>query len=427
MPMRTIQINHIAKTEGHADFFGALLGGDFAEAKVQTTEGARLIEGILLGRKYFEAPIVTARVCGVCPVVHNLTSIKALEQALNIKATPEIVLLRKMMECAQIIHSHVAHTFFFSLPDLSGDVDNFTLVKKYPKEAEAALAVRHFGVELCRIIGGRAIHPINSVVGGFNVEPDFGEVKDLVGQTEEMIRRMNGILDFMWKFSIPKFERPTNYISLKRKGEYAIYDGKIYFSDNKDYDTAEAFLRDVREITAPHERVKRVEHLGQPFMVGALARLNNNSDELQPAARTAWRNLGLKLPCYNSFINIFAQIIEIIHCLAEIKSLFEKYARLRAKRGFEARLKVSFKPNPGKGIGIMEAPRGLLYHEYELDKEGNILHCNIITPTAMFLANLEADLAALLPQLKNASDAKQKALIKMLIRAYDPCISCATH
>jgi len=425
--MKTIQINHIAKTEGHSDFFGALLGGDFAEAKMQTKEGARLIEGILLGRKYFEAPIVTARVCGVCPVVHNLTSIKALEQALNVKVTPEIVLLRKIMECGQIIHSHVAHTFFFSLPDLVGEVDNFNLVKKYPKQAEDALAIRHFGVEVCRIIGGRSVHPINSVVGGFNVEPEFGELKYTVDHAEEMIKRMSGLLDFFWKFSIPKFERPTNYISLKQKGDYAIYDGKIYFSDSQAYDTAEGFLGDVRELTQPHERVKRVEHLGQPFMVGALARLNNNADELRPAAQAEWRKLKLKLPCYNSFINIFAQVVEVIHCLEEIKSLFEEHARLRAKRGFETRLKVSFKPNPGKGIGVMEAPRGLLYHEYELDKEGNILHCNIITPTAMFLANLEADLSALLPQIKNAPEAKQKALIKMLIRAYDPCISCATH
>lgn len=425
--MKTIQINHISKMEGHSDFFGALLGGDFAEAKMQTTEGARLIEGILLGRKYFEAPIVTARVCGVCPTVHNLTAIKAMEQALNVKATPEIILLRKIMECGQIIHSHVAHTFFFSLPDLSGDVDNFSLVRKYPKQAEDALAVRHFGVEVCRIVGGRSVHPINSVVGGFNVEPDFDELKYTADHADEMIKRMSELLDFFWRFSVPHFARPTNYISLKQKGEYAIYDGKIYFSDNRVYDTAESFLRDVSELTEPHERVKRVEHLGQPFMVGALARLNNNCDELQPAARSAWRKLGLKLPCYNSFINIFAQIIEIIHCLEEVKSLFEKYARLRAKRGFAGRLKVQFEPNPGNGIGIMEAPRGLLYHEYELDKEGSILHCNIITPTAMFLANLEADLAALLPQMKNAPEAKQKALIKMLIRAYDPCISCATH
>ena len=299
--------------------------------------------------------------------------IKALEQALNVRATPEIVLLRKIMECGQIIHSHMAHVFFFSLPDLSGDDNNFDLVKKYPRQAEYALAVRHFGVEVCRVIGGRSVHPINSVVGGFNVEPDFGELKYTIEHADEMMKRISGLLGFLWKFSIPKFERPTNYISLKRKGDYAIYDGKIYFSDSRVYDTAEGFLRDVRELTQPHERVKRVEHLGQPFMVGALARLNNNFDELQPAARAAWRKLKLKLPCYNSFVNIFAQIIEIIHCLEEIKSLFERYARQRARRGFESRLKVPFKPNPGKGIGIMEAPRGLLYHEYELDKEGNIL------------------------------------------------------
>src|SRR3989338_5570292 len=178
--MKTIEINHIAKTEGHLSFVGALIDSDFAEARIETEEGARLIEGIMLGRKFFEAPIITARICGICPIVHNLTSIKAMEQALNIKITPEIIVLRKMLINAQWIHSHALHAFFLSFTDLVGISNNFDFVKKYPKEVETALELRDWGVQISRIIGGRTVHPINSVVGGFNVEPDFAELNVLM-------------------------------------------------------------------------------------------------------------------------------------------------------------------------------------------------------------------------------------------------------
>lgn len=426
--MKTIKINHIAKTEGHLNFAGALVDGDFAEARIETEEGARLIEGILLNRKYYEAPVITARICGVCPIVHNLTSIKALEQALNIKATLEIVILRKILINAQWIHSHALHAFFLSFPDLIGLSDNFDFVKKYPKEAALALAVRDFGVRLAKSIGGRAIHPINSVIGGFNVEPEFDELAEIISQSDEILQKAEKMFNFISKKRPLKFERPANYVSLNNRGaEYAIYHGQICFSDNKQINSPENFLSDVEEIILPAERVKRIAHLGQPIMVGALARVNNNFAKLNPAAQAAWKTLKVKMPCYNSFYNVFAQAAEIIHNIEEINKLFAEYVRLRQKKNFRKKLKVLFKPNPGKGLAVMEAPRGILYHEYELDKQGNIIFCNIITPTAMFLANLEKDLQALLLKIKNAPDKKRDLLIKTLIRAYDPCISCATH
>lgn len=425
--MKTIAINYIAKTEGHLSFVGALIDADFAEARIETEEGARLIEGIMLGRKFFEAPIITARICGICPIVHNLTSIKALEQALNIKVTPEIIVLRKMLINAQWIHSHALHAFFLSFPDLIGITNNFDFVKKYPKEVEIALELRDYGVQLSRIIGGRTVHPINSVVGGFNVEPDFAELNELMRLNKKALAQAVKLFDFVIKQKLPKFERPTNYVSLKTIGEYAIYDGDVFFSDNNKFDNAEKFMQDVTELVLPREKVKRVQHLNRSFMVGALSRLNNNFDELNPVARQALKKLKIKLPCYNSFYNIFAQIIEIINCVEETSKLFVEYCVLRDQKNFHKKLKVQFKPNPGRGYALMEAPRGILLHEYELDPEGNIIHCNIITPTAMFLSNLEEDLGKYLLEIKGKSDEKQKQLIKTLIRAYDPCISCATH
>ncbi|NQT49273.1 Ni/Fe hydrogenase subunit alpha [Candidatus Kuenenbacteria bacterium] len=420
--MKTIKINHIAKTEGHLSFVGAMLDNNFAQAHIETEEGARLIEGILLGRKYYEAPIITSRICGVCPIVHNLTSIKAMESALNVKVTPEIILLRKILENAQIIHSHAIHAYFFSFPDIIGVSNNFNLINKFPKESKIALEVRDWGVQLARIIGGRTVHPINSVIGGFNVEPDLKELDEFMAMKDEVLKKAAQIYNFVIKYKLPKFQRPTNYVSLKSNSEYAVYDGKIYFSDNKSYDSAETFLRDVQEIVLPHEKVKRTQHLERAFMVGALARLNNSFDQLNPEAKKAWNKLKIKLPCYNSFYNILAQVVEIVNCIEELEKDYKLYKKISDKK-----LLVEVKPRSGKGYAVMEAPRGLLYHEYELNAQGNILHCNVITPTAMFLANLEKDLEQLLPQIKNYSDKKQKDLIKTLIRAYDPCISCATH
>lgn len=425
--MRTIKINHIAKTEGHLSFIGALVDGDFAQARIETEEGARLIEGILLGRKYYEAPVITSRICGICPIVHNLTSIKALESALNIKVTIEIVLLRKILINAQWIHSHALHAFFLSFPDLIGISNNFDFVKKFPRESRLALSVRNWGIELARIIGGRTVHPVNSVVGGFNVEPDIVELSRLIGEADEVLEKTQKLFSFVKEQKILHFVNPVNFASLNESGEYAIYDGKIYFSDNDTKITADQTLALIEEMVLPHERVKRVKYFNQPIMVGALARVNNGYSQLNEGARQCWDTLKLEMPCYNSFYNTFAQVVEIIHCIEEIKRLSKKYFTTQKRTGFAKRLKVKFKPNPGRGVAVMEAPRGLLFHEYELDKSGDILHCNIITPTAIFLANLENDLRVLLEENRKLSDKKLKHLIRTLIRAYDPCISCATH
>lgn len=425
--MKTIKINHIGKTEGHMSFVGALVDGDFGQARIETEEGARLIEGILLNRKYFEAPVITSRICGICPIVHNLTCIKAMEDALNIKVTPEIVVLRKMLINAQFIHSHALHAFFLAFPDLVGISNNFDFLAKYPKECNWALEMRDWAVNLARIVGGRTVHPINSVIGGFNVEPDFEELEALMDKLPEALAKAEKLFAFLVKQKNPQFINPNNFVSLRNKSEYAIYDGKVFFDDGNQLITPEQVLADLQEILTPYEKVKRVQHRGRVVFVGALARVNNNFEQLSVRAQKAWTKLKQERPCYNSFYNTHAQVVEILHNFEESARYFEEYKRLRKKPGFAKKLKIAFKPNPGRGFAVMEAPRGLLYHEYELDKEGNIIHCNIISPTTIFLNSLEKDLEVYLPTLKKLSEQKRNRLIKTLIRAYDPCISCATH
>ncbi|MBT7007186.1 Ni/Fe hydrogenase subunit alpha [Candidatus Falkowbacteria bacterium] len=420
--MKTIKINHIAKTEGHFSFVGALVGRDFASARLETEEGARLIEGILLGRKYHEAPVVTSRICGICPIVHNLTSCKSLEMALNIKVNNEIKLLRKMLINAQWIHSHSLHAFFLSFPDVVGISNNFDFLKKYPTQSKLALDVRDFGVQLSKIIGGRTVHPINSVVGGFNVVPDKNELFNLMEKSEEIIAKAEKMFNFVIQNKLPKFENPANYTTLKSKDEYAVYDGKVYFFDSKESISADKFLYDMEEHLLPYEKVKRVMHNERVVLVGALARINNNFDQLNPRAKKAWQKLKIELPCFNPFYNIWAQVVEIIHNLEEVQTLYTKFQKIKSPK-----VKIPFKVKAGKGFAVMEAPRGILYHEYELNDQGTIIHTNIISPTTIFLGQMEKDLEKFLLKHQRTSDKKREQLIKTLIRAYDPCISCATH
>jgi coenzyme F420-reducing hydrogenase alpha subunit len=421
--MRTIKIDHIGKTEGHLGFESALENGDLREARIVTMEGARLMEGLVLNRDYSDTPIIMSRVCGVCPIVHNLGAIVALENALNVKPTPDIVLLRKIFYLDQIIHGHALHVFFLSLPDFLGISNNFNLVKKYPNESKQALELRDWAIKLCDVIGGRTTHPINSVVGGFKVEPDKKSLSDLYQKIDFFIKDAIKIFKFIkLNVEIPDFENPTNFISLTDKNEYALYQGNLKFSDSGKEIPATQFASEIQEISLPYEAVKRVERFERPFFVGALARVNLNFELLNEQAKMAWKSLKVGVPCFNSFYNTFAQSVEIIHCFEELKVLLEKYLKISNPKLF-----VKFKPNAGRGVGAIEAPRGTLYHYYELNKQGVVVYSNVITPTAQFLANLEKDLESFMPQILKYSEKKQKLLIKTLIRAYDPCISCATH
>ena len=356
-----IKIDHIAKIEGHAGFTADIINGQVKKARIDIQEGARLLEGILRDRSIFEVSQIGARICGVCPVVHNLTSLKALEKALDIEVSVRTILLRKLMMMGQIINSHALHLFFFSLSDFFGTKNDLDLIKKYPKRAKDALVLRGFGNKIIEIIGGRSIHPLTPTIGGFLKMPDKKKLRNSV--------------------------------------------------------------------------IKHSYYQGKPFMVGALSRINNNANQLNPEAKKRLKSIKTTWPSFNPFYNILAQSIELIHCVGEAKKLLHQVLMkdlskndLKEKEELiEARLK-SIK-GTASGTGAIEAPRGTLYYFYEIDNRGKIINCNIITPTAQNMARLEKDLGEYLPSIMDKKTAKKEIeeKIKMLIRAYDPCITCATH
>jgi len=426
-----ICINHIAKMEGHLDFIGDILRGDVAEAKIKTTEGVRLIESILVGRKFYDAPIITARICGICPVVHSLNTLKTIEDAFKIKPSEQTVKLRKLMELCQVIHSHALHMYFLSMPDFYGVRDDVDFIKKNPTEASAAIKSREFALKILEVVAGRAIHPIACEVGGFKVLPTKKQIEQLLGMYEEAMESAMRLMLFAAKLPFPEFWREMEFAGLYQKEEYAIYDGEVKFLDGEKV-KAKNYGKVIDEYQLLDLAAKRANYKNKSFMVGALARLNINHNNLNKEARKVVKDLKLKFPIYNTFANVFAQAVELVHSIETAGDILKDLVKtLKQEESKANKLKLISNANPkGKttiGYSVMEAPRGILYDMIEINADGIITKADIITPTVQFLNNIEEDLKVYLPNLKKLKAGEREQKIKTLIRAYDPCISCATH
>ncbi len=426
-----IVINHLAKMEGHADFVGDIMDGNVAEARIKTTEGVRLIEGILVGRKFYDVPIITSRICGICPVVHSLNTIKCIENAFDLKVSEQTIKLRKLMEISQIIHSHALHMYFLSMPDFYGVKDDLEFIKKHPTQAQSAITSRSFALKILDTIAGRAIHPIACEVGGFKVLPQKRQLEELLSTWEEAMEAAFDLMVFALKMPIPDFYRKQEYACLYHKKEYAIYDGDIKFSSNKIVTPAN-YSKVIDEYELLAQAAKRANFKGKSFMVGALARLNINHNNLSPQALRVVRDIKLEFPINNTFYNILAQAIELIHATETAGILLKDLIKtIKFEESLNKKLNIIAAGNPKNkvttGYSVMEAPRGILFDMLRIDENGQVIKADIITPTVQFLNNIENDLKIYIPDLKNLPQEKLHAKIKTLIRAYDPCISCATH
>ena len=429
-----IKIDHIAKIEGHAGFTADIVNGQVKKARIDILEGARLLEGILRDRSLFEVSQIGARICGVCPVVHNLTSLKALEKALDIEVSERTILLRKLMMMGQIINSHALHLFFFSLSDFFGAKNDLDLIKKYPERAKDALELRSFGNKIIEIIGGRSIHPLTPTIGGFLKMPDKKKLAVVFEKCDEAEKSAQNLASLFLGLKYPEFIRTAPYVSLNNTKEYAFYGDLVKISGEKKESPTE-FLKIVQEHQLQNSVVKNSYYQGKPFMVGALSRINNNASQLNPEAKRRLKSIRTTWPSFNPFYNILAQSIELIHCVEEAKKLLHQVLLKDLSKNdlaekeiiIDARIK-SIKKSVS-GAAAIEAPRGTLYYFYEIGPFGKIKNCNIITPTSQNMARLEKDLEDYLPKIigKKTNKKELEEKVKMLIRAYDPCITCATH
>jgi coenzyme F420-reducing hydrogenase alpha subunit len=418
----SVNVHHLTRVEGHGNIVVDVRNGELKECRLEIVESPRFFEAMLLGKPYQQASHITSRICGICAVGHATTSLRASERALGVDPSEQTVLLRKLNFFGEIIDSHVLHTYMLVAPDFFGVGSIIPLAKTHTDVVLRALRIKKLSGDLCAMIGGRHTHPIALCVGGFTHLPDPSQLRAIRKRLVDARRDMDETVALFKTLAWPQFERETEYVSLTKSDEYAFIDGQIKTSDGFLYDL-DAYRQVTNEKIVPHSTAKHASHNRESYMVGALARVNNNFDQLHPQAKDAAAQLGLEPICYNSFLNSAAQIVEMVHSVEEsIRIIDELLAR-----GIKPEEPVEVEVKKCAGVGSCDVPRGILFHEYEIGDDGLITGANCIIPTGQNYANMEADMRALVPQILDRPEPEITLMMEMLIRAYDPCISCSTH
>jgi len=428
-----VDVHHIARVEGHGNIVVDVKNGELKEVKLDVVESPRFFEAMLVGRRFSEAVHITSRICGICSVSHTNASIKAIEDALGIRPSWQTETLRKILTCAEMIDSHALHGFFLAVPDFVGAPSVIPLASSAPDVVKTAIRFKKLAHDICDSIAGRHTHPISLIVNGFTNLVTEEQMLDLLVKTKAALERDIPLtIEFFSKLKIPEFERKTDYVCLTAPDEYALYGGVVKSSETGDYKPRD-YKHKVAERVVDHSSAKHAFGPIQPYMVGALSRFNNNYSKLTSKAKETAEELGLTVPSYNPYHITLAQIVEIVHCLETAINLTEELLARGIKderdeqppiAGWATKL-----PDVKKswGVGVVEAPRGLLIHEYKINGNGLIDSANCIIPTAQNLANIEVDMRKLVPGILNRPKEEITLLLEMLVRAYDPCISCSTH
>ncbi|MEE9525520.1 MAG: Ni/Fe hydrogenase subunit alpha [Candidatus Woesearchaeota archaeon] len=413
---KIIKLDHITKIEGHAKLNIKIDKGEVKKARLEIVEGARFFEAIIQGRNWDEISPLTSRICGICSPIHAITSLKATENAFGIRVTNQTELLRELLILGGIIQSHVMHLFFLALPDYLGYSGAIEMAKKYKDEISLALKLKNLGNGIVKLFGGREIHPITAVVGGFSEVPEEKEVELMLDKLRKSKKDAKAVVNLFQNLKYPDFSRETKYFALEHKGHYPVLHGNISCVGKQCVPT-ELYDIHFQEYMQQGSTAKFVVVAGKSYMVGSLARLNNNHKNLSKDAK---KLLKIEIPNYSPFMNNVAQAIELVHSIDRSIEILEKLELIDEKP-------VKVVPRAGRGVAVTEAPRGLLFHDYIFNKSGCLQKANIITPTAQNLRNIEEDLKQFLPSRLKMGKDKLIIDIEKLIRSYDPCISCSAH
>ncbi len=396
---------YIAKIEGH----GAIhIDWEKNDAKLKVLEGERLFEGMLVGRTAEEAHWITPRICGVCPIAHNLASVMASEDAFGVKPNQITLLLRKLMLAGQMIQSHFLHLFFLALPDYIGIDRGTELNEKNPKTFQMALSLKEVSDKIAETVAGRNVHPTTTTIGGFHKIPEKNALKELL----EMLKKTKSAAEKTVKL-FSGLDYPILKVDLELLSQK---EDRIVSNKNAESSLIKDYKKDIEEEVKDYSTAKFSHYKKREIIVGSLARLANLDTEKKSG-----------LDYQNPFHNNLAQAIEI--------DLYHNQAQEIIRELLKIDLKNTIAPKPINftqdklfiGIGAVEAPRGGLYHEFHFDNKGIITYANIITPTVQNLTSIEKSANALLEQFKNETQEEKKRLLEMLVRAYDPCITCAVH
>lgn len=421
MAERTIQVEALCRVEGEGGLHIRLRDGAVQEVELRIFEPPRLFEAFLRGRPLEEVPDITARICGICPVAYQMSSVHALEAALGVTISPEVRALRRLLYCGEWIESHALHIHLLHAPDYLGYESGLAMARDYPNEVRRGLTLKKVGNELLEILGGRAIHPVNVAVGGFYRAPRRDELQALIPAFEQGLADAIEMTRWLATLPMPQLERDYDFVALVHPDEYALSEGEIV-SSRGDRRAAAAFGAEYQEIHVPHSTALQARRIssGTCYFVGPLARLALSRDRLTPAARQLADELKFPAPCRNPFLSIVARGIELVFAYEEALGILRNYRPPKPSR-------ASYAYRDGTGSAATEAPRGLLFHRYTVDAAGHVVEAQIVPPTSQNQAQIEDDLRAYLPAIMDRDDRATTLACEHLVRNYDPCISCSTH
>jgi coenzyme F420-reducing hydrogenase alpha subunit len=422
----SVFVEEVTRVEGHGNIKVRARDGAIEECRLEVTESPRYYEQMLRGRKWSDAVHITCRICGICSIGHTCASLQGMEQALGVEPSEQTHLLRKLALMGETLQSHYLHVYFLVAPDLLGVPSVLPLVTTHPDVVRMALRQKRLANDLCCAVAGRHIHPVAMRVNGFTKLPD---PKVLAGIRDRLVasrKDLEATLELVAALApkLPAFNRECECVALWNPPAYEFCSGKVGSTATAPIDPAD-YKTKVIEVTVPHSHAKHCSSTGQSYMVGALARFNLNHQFLRPEAKAAAEALGLRAPCHNPYFINVAQVVEAVEANEQAIALIDHFVDVGFDEGQNGVNDV--KPRAGRGVGAVEVPRGLLFHEYEVDDSGTIVDANLIIPTGQNLANIESDFRAFVPNVLDRSREEVTLLLEMLVRAYDPCISCATH
>jgi len=417
---RRIQVDYLARVEGEGALDVLIEQGCVTQVRLKIFEPPRFFEAFLQGRHFTEAPDITARICGICPVAYQMSAVHALERACGVTVEGPLRALRRLMYCGEWIESHALHVYMLHAPDFLGVHNVVEIAQSQPAIVERGLRLKKAGNAIVALVGGREIHPINVRVGGFYRIPPRADFLVLREQLQHA--RDDALATVAWVagFEFPDFVRDYELVALQHPDEYPMNAGRIVSNRGLDIDQSEYhehFVESqVEHSTALHCRLRARGH----YHVGPLARFVLNHERLWPLARAAALSAGLTPTCRNPFMTIIVRAVEMVQAVDEAIAIIEALE-------FPDAPAVPVEPRAGTGLAATEAPRGLLHHSYRIDADGLIEHAQIIPPTSQNQATIEDDLAAFIAPRTALADAALQWQCEQAIRNYDPCISCATH
>ena len=417
---RTVRTDYLARVEGEGALHVRVRNGEVVEARLEIFEPPRFFEAFLRGRGFEEAPDITSRVCGICPIAYQMSACRAMEDALGVEVDGPLRDLRRLIYCGEWVESHALHVFMLHAPDFLGYESSIEMAKDHREVVQRGLQIKKAGNELIAFIGGREVHPINVRVGGFYRVPTRRELQPLREQLLRAREQARAAVAWTGTLEFPDFERDVELVSLSDGDQYPIDRGRLVSNRGLDIAPAE-FEEHVIEEHVEHSNALYARMRGRgAYLAGPLARYNLHYERLSPLAREAAREAGLGPTCTNPFQSIVVRAVEVLYAFDEAVRLIDSYEQ-------PDRPAMELEPRAGTGFGCTEAPRGILYHAYELDDEGTIVRAKIVPPTSQNQKSISEDLLGLVSAMIDAPEEELQLRCEQAIRNYDPCISCATH